>query len=103
MNEFFTSTALTTFIVGVLSVAVTYMGLKRSKKVDEVTSKASNIDQVIAGLQGLAENYRGDNDELRTRIKNLEATLKETMAERDKLYKRVVFLENKYLPDATAA
>lgn len=96
--ELLNSTTLTTFIVGVLSVAVTYLGLRRSRQVDATTSKASNIDQVIAGLQGLAENYRGDNNELRARIKTLEATLKETAAENDRLYKRVVFLERKYLP-----
>lgn len=83
-------------LIGLPGSALTYIGLKRAKKADSATEKASAVDQIIDGLNKLTVNLQADNDDLRSTVKDLRDNLRSTTTERDKLKRQIYALQRKY-------
>lgn len=82
--------AILVFVVGLLSVAVAYLGYKRAVRGDRVVEKAgiatlqtTSIGQVMEGLTSIGDALRADNRELRTEVATLKASVEEIRARLD--------------------
>lgn len=83
-------------MIGAPSFALGYLGYRRSQKTDNAAKETGALGQIIEGLNKLIDNLQDDNVVLRHQIKSLQIRLETVTSDRDKLKRKVMYLEKKY-------
>lgn len=96
LNDFISNPITIGLLIGLPGSALTYLGIKRAKKADENTEKADAVEQIIDGLNKLVANLQTDNTVLRKTVKDLQGNLLRATSDRDKLRRKVYYLQRKY-------